>query len=516
MKNFWALPAFLRLVLASPHAFSVFDDLLAFPQYEVNFPDSFVTEDYASSRLAHVATRPTPSPVPDSQETQDLSTAGQQPIGNPNHKGDFDLESPPETYEAVVLDGQRYLCSIPIVATPEYNASSNPEQVKDEEEKELMRATDRGWELLEGMHGNCIYFISGWWSYSFCYKNEVKQFHQLPPSRGVPIYPPVEDTTVKSFVLGRFPGGEGKGKAGKSGSSDDHQGEGEAQKTLDAEPDDGKGSMEVAKLETKGTTRYMVQRLSGGTECDLTGKERKIEVQFHCHPQSADRIGMIKEVATCSYLMVIYTPRLCNDVAFLPPQDNRPHSIDCQPVIADIEVDDWTAAKLKKAEELMALKDTEAPQGSTPNPIIGGIEVGAKREVGYEGKVIEKSVVAGGGKEVYVATVASSEGKPMNEKELRKLADPKDVEKLKRDLQKLAGRKAWKLDLVDTPRGREFRGIIEADDDEVGGGKKQKQKQKEEERIEGKEQGKDKEKQKVRENGEESEEGSEEVYKDEL
>jgi protein OS-9 len=48
---------------------------------------------------------------------------------------------------------------------------------------------------------------------------------------------------------------------------------------LDAEPDDGKISTEVARLETKGSTRYMVQRLSGGTECDLTGKERKIEVQ---------------------------------------------------------------------------------------------------------------------------------------------------------------------------------------------------------------------------------------------
>lgn len=32
MRNFWALPAVLRIALASQHAFSVFDDLLAFPQ----------------------------------------------------------------------------------------------------------------------------------------------------------------------------------------------------------------------------------------------------------------------------------------------------------------------------------------------------------------------------------------------------------------------------------------------------------------------------------------------------
>jgi hypothetical protein len=32
MRNFWALPALLRITLANQHAFSVFDDLLAYPQ----------------------------------------------------------------------------------------------------------------------------------------------------------------------------------------------------------------------------------------------------------------------------------------------------------------------------------------------------------------------------------------------------------------------------------------------------------------------------------------------------
>jgi hypothetical protein len=35
MRNFWALPAFLRIALASPHSFSVFEDLLAFPQVRI-------------------------------------------------------------------------------------------------------------------------------------------------------------------------------------------------------------------------------------------------------------------------------------------------------------------------------------------------------------------------------------------------------------------------------------------------------------------------------------------------
>lgn len=245
---------------------------------------------------------------------------------------------------------------------------------------------------------------------------------------------------------------------------------------------------------------------------------------------------MIKETSTCSYLMIIDTPRLCHDVAFTPPQDNFAHPITCQPVIPESQVEDWTAARLVAskidAERLIAEHDdanlnplrevTEGLEGATKRgPIIGGIEVGAQALVGSEGKVIEKSVVVGGGKETFIATVASSDGKQLSKEEMKKLniADPKDVEKFKGNLKKLAGRKGWKLDLVDTPKGREFRGIIEAEDaDEL-----KKAAKKEEEREEkANAMGTDK-KQKgnaaedeVAEDGEEVQEGSEEVYKDEL
>ena len=53
MKHFWALPAVLRpaLVLASQHAFSVQDDLLAFPQYEVHFSEDYVSEEQAQLHI---------------------------------------------------------------------------------------------------------------------------------------------------------------------------------------------------------------------------------------------------------------------------------------------------------------------------------------------------------------------------------------------------------------------------------------------------------------------------------
>ncbi|KAJ8111612.1 hypothetical protein OPT61_g5834 [Boeremia exigua] len=552
MKGFWALPAVLRLALANQHAFSVFDDLLAFPQYEVAWPDTFMLEDDATAILNEQASTPiagSRTKTPHSQQTQELSKHEQLSADAP--AADDVL---PVTYEAVVLQGQRYLCSIPTIPDePPQNNSTSAEEAKAEEEKELVRATDRGWELLEGMRGNCIYYLSGWWSYSFCYKDEVKQFHQLPPSRGVPIYPPVEDTSVYSFVLGRFSKDDKRKKDNARKTLGSEQG---SKDTLDDEgnvPDEEEKALATPRLESKGSSRYMVQRLTDGTECDLTGEPRKIDVQFHCNPQSADRIAMIKETSICSYLMVVDTPRLCHDVAFLPPQKNLAHPITCQAVVPAADAEEWAnaalEAKLREAERLLAVAEsednantnplrdiTDGLEGSTKRgPIIGGIEVGAHALVGSEGKVIEKSVVVGGGKETFVGTVASSDGKQMTKEEMKRLniPDPKDVEKLKSNLRKLAGKKSWKLDLVDTPRGREFRGIIETEDEDEDtpkgkkDGKTKDGKAKEGQAKEGKtekatEKGRGAGRQEPPEPASEEEEaeevyeGSEEVYKDEL
>lgn len=231
---------------------------------------------------------------------------------------------------------------------------------------------------------------------------------------------------------------------------------------------------------------------------------------------------MIKETSTCSYLMIVDTARLCHDAAFIPPQENLAHPISCQPVIPEAQVDDFTAkqieSKAREAERAMAEHDDvnnnplreviDGLEGSTKRgPIIGGVEVGAQARVGSEGRIIEKSVVVGGGKETYIGTVAASDGSQWSKEKMKEhnIVDPKDVEKLKTNLKKLAGRKGWKLDLVDTPRGREFRGIIEAEDQDELEEKAKKEMEKQTKAAEDDEA-----------EEEEVNEGSEEVYKDEL
>lgn len=265
-----ALPALLRastfLAIASPSTFNPQDDLLAFPQYQVDFTDDFVSESEAQARLDRQAE----SGV-DATSGVDLHRSpGGWPPDDDRASKETDF-----TYEPMTLEGQRYLCAIPRITEPEVKPGANDTLSKADEEKELARAKDRGWELLSGMEGNCVYFLSGWWSYKFCYNDIVRQFHQLPPSAGVPPFPPKEDPGEPGFTLGKYLSLEEK----------DRQDKGEADGLTTASDVGGQkeikdvGSPNSGKLVQKGDQRYLVQTLEGGTLCDLTRRGRRTEVQ---------------------------------------------------------------------------------------------------------------------------------------------------------------------------------------------------------------------------------------------
>jgi protein OS-9 len=55
---------------------------------------------------------------------------------------------------------------------------------------------------------------------------------------------------------------------------------------------------------------------TGGTECDLTGRQRSTTVQFVCGDQGIDQFISVKEDRSCHYRVVIATPRLCRHPAF--------------------------------------------------------------------------------------------------------------------------------------------------------------------------------------------------------
>ncbi|KAL4996568.1 protein OS-9 [Aspergillus recurvatus] len=416
--------------------FSVHDDLLAYPQFRINFPNGFILESQARAFLEQA-----PHGTADQRDVYE-----QTPFKDETEESLPDEsrgEEPKISYEELSLEGQRYLCQIPVVEEGDSNRTK-VEVNEEEERKELARATDRGLELLREMEGKCLYYISGWWSYSFCYMNQIKQFHALPSGGGIPSYPPQEDHTTHSFILGRFP----------------QEGQGEGEGAMSE-----KTTTDLAELQTKGGSRYLVQRLESGDQCDLTGKSRKIEVQFHCNPQSTDRIAWIKELYTCSYLMLIYTPRLCNDVAFLPPQQEEVHTIECREILTPEQVAGWQAMHEYQLSQQL-VESADAPKHQD----IGGIEVGAQRLVGSEGRHIEKGRVASIGEEKVhvVAKRVNGEVQLLSAEELKKFdLDEAKIEELRKKLEEWAKGKDWTLEIV-TGNGAYLRGVVDTDEDDEG------------------------------------------------
>ncbi|KAL9130010.1 MAG: hypothetical protein Q9217_001694 [Psora testacea] len=385
-------------------------------------------------------------------------------------------------YERMILNSTPYLCSLPNPPPLETKNTTASTRAAEEEAAELARATDRGYDLLEPMSNSCLYFISGWWSYQFCYAHSVKQFHQLPPGKNVPVVPPVEDPTTPSYILGRF--GEKRVNrhrlpAGGVGGALDGG--------LSAEEGEGEGSTTTIQAKGSASSRYLSQKLSGGTTCDLTGAPRRVEIQFHCHPQSADRIGWIKEVSTCSYLMVVYTPRLCNDVAFLPERQERAEEIVCREVVKEEEVARWKNRKSQEGEKLLIGQVANTVTGgATGKAMVGDIEVGAMKTVGGDKGWLEPPALGRHGHGLNFGkdgtilpkgqTIAHQHTKEeggavhrVSDKEMKDLGvDVKSANAVIKELQELAMGKGWRLEVFHTEGRVEMRAIVEESEDPEG------------------------------------------------
>ena len=172
--------------------------------------------------------------------------------------------------------------------------------------------------------------------------------------------------------------------------------------------------------------------------------------------------------------MVIDTPRLCNDVAFLPPQQTKPHAIACTPVLPEASIPAYLAAKEsadadadaeddRLTQELIdavnLLETGQIPRNFNPD-IVGDIEIGAHKFIPKD-KKLEKGQIVGG--EKFLATIARKSGWVASEKELQKfgIKGAKHIDDLKAEVERAAEGRDWRLDVVETRGGRELRGVIE-------------------------------------------------------
>ena len=234
--------------------------------------------------------------------------------------------------------------------------------------------------------------------------------------------------------------------------------------------------------------------------------------------------------------MVVYTPRLCNDLAFLPPRELAACTIACREVVREGEEAKsgvWEAAAAAAAAAEMEMEMEARVQ-------VGGIVVGGMRHVGSEGRRLSPPPApaataapldAAAGKGELVAKMRPGEEggrvQKLRDQEIREMGfEPREVDALLRELQGMAEGNGWRVELVEVRGegggrgGRELRGVVEVEgegegEEEGGGGW---------EDVGGEGDGDDGEGEDGKEGlggkgegrGKRSEKGSEEVYKDEL
>ncbi|KAL7898983.1 glucosidase II beta subunit-like domain-containing protein [Trichoderma sp. TUCIM 5745] len=503
-----SLLAALPLCRAKSPAFSIHEDLQAFPQFEVVFSDHYISEKDAQSLLEYNIEHPTFS-ADSSQPT--ISDAGGGATATDGHDGRYAAELP-LTYEVMNMPPHRYLCAIPVIEPPSPENQTATELAKAEEARELGRAAASGWNLLSQLEDTCLYFMSGWWSYRFCNNREIVQFHALPST---PMgKPPQRDPHAAEYVLGQ---------ASLPETSETHS------TPSSSGADDEKPP---AELQVKGDQRYLVQRLDGGTVCDLTGRPRTIEVQYHCVPgMQNDRIGWIKEVTICAYVMVVNTPRLCDDVAFLPPEENKANPITCRLITDDGKqalpppLIDQHPTRFPKLNEPIEHGEEEWDElqqhtidddtTSTAPVTVGGVLVGGRKSLSAGDKDGQPPIVLAPPRsymntqqateqliKVLVQAASKEDGGKvdrLSKEELEKLnIKPDMVHEMEEEMRRLAGDAGWQLEIVGgvDDEERQLRGWLheEGDDDEgVGedvkgkkGGDKGEEKKKKKKGLEGK------------------------------
>ncbi|RHZ56985.1 hypothetical protein Glove_395g24 [Diversispora epigaea] len=265
----------------------VYDDLVSYPQYKVVFNQNQIIQN--SSLENYVL---------------DNVQSGNEMTFSVSKENFNDPEmTKPTSLIMRAASGQPYLCQIPFVN------QSEPDEIPEEKIDHAV-LLKKGLELLEPMKNQCLHYINGWWTYEYCHLKHVRQYHSVQQSELVVSEGPI-------FLLGKYDPSVATLPPSNKGHNT--------------------GNKEGTDLQVVSGKKYLVQRLGHGTKCDLTGRPRKVEIEFHCVPQTRDSIVMVKEIHTCHYLVVIHTPRLCNDPAFHSKTSYNVHPIECRPIVSDAQ-----------------------------------------------------------------------------------------------------------------------------------------------------------------------------------
>ncbi|BEI83897.1 hypothetical protein CcaverHIS002_0405010 [Cutaneotrichosporon cavernicola] len=300
-------------------------DLASLPKYQVDFLNDLpLSESDAASIRIHglthedqfLALHPASARRDTIESTTSQSSTDILQPGEPNSPaGQITLVPMLYTHPSTESGPHSYLCAMPSVNT---TMAQTVQEALDEPEPD----PEESWRALSHLDGQCLYLRipHSWFAYAYCHNKDIRQFREKPVPHPHPEdFVPQEDPEYDGYTLG-------VAQPRKSAS--------DAVQRAEA----------TASFGQSHASRYLVQRWTGGTRCDLTGKPREIEVQVYCSMTGTDMIYMVNEVAICQYVMVIHSPHLCSLPGFRPATaaDITPAPVRCREIVPDDDFAEWS------------------------------------------------------------------------------------------------------------------------------------------------------------------------------
>ncbi|KAF9901889.1 Protein OS-9 [Linnemannia zychae] len=306
------------------HAFSVnfvYNDLLAHPQYDVQFLKEVIPASSVPSR----PNRHRRQSMQRQAQIETTKTEGQDREQETIHES-------PSTVVMTDMEGMRWSCMIPPKLVHEVKATPKltPQEAKEEER----RSIQRGLELLDHLSGTCLTMSRDYWTYEYCHKKSIRQYHAVPKNNQW--VPESEDST---YVLALYQSGTTNAQGQPANN--------EAALQQRSSSSSVGSAITTTELEVSNDRKYLVQQWEHGDLCDLTQLPRKVEVQFQCAP-FGDRIQAVTEPSTCNYIMVISSLTLCKDTAFESVPSPEANKIQCRRIVSDEQYQTLKAANVHR------------------------------------------------------------------------------------------------------------------------------------------------------------------------
>ncbi|XP_065208538.1 endoplasmic reticulum lectin 1 isoform X2 [Planococcus citri] len=202
----------------------------------------------------------------------------------------------PENYEIGVTDRQeRYVCFLPA------------ESKTSDEDGNSQHSTVNPIQLMKPLfdQSTCSYRLETYWAYEICHGKFIKQYHEERDGKKM---------KRQEYYLGKLD------PAIFDGISDAFR---------EARHVDSK-LIKTKKIEGMDIP-YFQLNYTDGTACDLIDKPRQTNVLYMCFNSGRNDIYSIKEISTCLYEAIIFTPHLCLHPLYRP-KNSAEKDINCTPL----------------------------------------------------------------------------------------------------------------------------------------------------------------------------------------